>query len=326
MLSLCSGIGGADLAASWAGIEIVGQVEIDPFCQAVLAKHWPSVKRMGDIKEVQGYEFGEVDIIVAGFPCQGNSLAGKRQGSKDGRNLWPEVRRIIGAAQPRWFVGENVCGLLTVEDGRFFGSILSDLVSLGYRVGWGVYGACEVGAPHRRERIFIVSHANSDRQRIWQGQSESFSECPRTSKFGIDGKEGVMAYTCSSRWQECNMSSITEEQGHTTKRNVEDTATRRFQEQQSSGRAHDQFDASGTGQSKSGVGRDFDGLPTGMDRSHRWPAGPGESQRSWEPPRTITEKLPDRTKRLKALGNSIVPQQIYPIFEAIMELGSEVGL
>lgn len=351
MLSLCSGIGGADLAASWANIEVVGQVEIDPFCRQVLAKHWPSVKRMGDIKDVQGNEFGEVDIIVAGFPCQPHSLAGKRQGSQDERNLWPEVKRIISTAQPRWFVGENVSGLLTVESGRFFSGILTDLVTLGYSIGWAVYGACEVGAPHRRERVFIVSHADSDRQRIWQGESECVNECPRTSDAGIDGKERSMAYTqgnderglrigdettqpgsaCGGQdvaYSESRESRGIQQRGVPTNFDarsavMEDTASPRCQEQSNPERAYNRFDPSGTGAVESGVCRGSHGLSSGL-HGHQWPAGPGEPQHSWEPPRTITEKLSGRTRRLKALGNAIVPQQIYPIFQAIME--SEASL
>jgi len=322
MLSLCSGIGGADLAAEWTeAIEVVGQVEIDPFCQQVLAKHWPSVPRIGDIKDVQGNEFGEIDIIVAGFPCQPHSLAGKRQGSQDERNLWPEVRRIIGASQPRWFVGENVCGLLTVESGRFFSGILSDLVSLGYRVGWAVYGACEVGAPHRRERVFIVSHADSDRQRNGPSQSKRFSECQGASDASIDGKKGVMAHASRSGQQECDVSTIASEQGYLTRFDVEDSPACRLEEQQEPSRAYDQFDAPGEGQLESGMGKFADGFPLPkMDRPYRWPAGPGEPQHNYEPPRVTISKQQNRAKRLKALGNSIVPQQIYPIFKQIVEL------
>ena len=320
MLSLCSGIGGADLAAEWTeAIEVIGQVEIDPFCQQVLAKHWPKVQRMKDIKDVTGDEFGEVDLIVAGFPCQGNSLAGKRQGSKDERNLWPEVRRIISATQPRWVVAENVCGLLTVESGRFFSGILSDLVSLGYRVGWGVYGACEVGAPHRRERIFIMAHSNSNRQWKRSNQPEPFSQCEGTANTGTDGKKRIVAHAGISRWQECNVSALAIKQGHIARCDVEDSTACRFQEQQGPSWAHDKLDASGERQSQSRLGGDADGLSARLDRPYRWPAGPEEPQHNWEPPRVVIGKQPDRAKRLKALGNAIVPQQIYPIFKQIVE-------
>lgn len=99
MLSLCSGIGGADLAVEWTGaIEIVGQVEVDPFCQRILEKHWPHVKRMGDIREVRGDEFGSIDLVVGGIPCQPFSSAGKQRGTDDDRYLWPDMFRIVQCA------------------------------------------------------------------------------------------------------------------------------------------------------------------------------------------------------------------------------------
>lgn len=159
MLSLCAGIGGADLAAEWTdAIQVVGQVEIDPFCQQILAQHWPAIPRFTDVRLFQGNECGPIDLMVAGFPCQPHSLAGKRRADHDERDLWPEIQRIVEAARPRWFVAENVRGLLSSARGSFFGRILREMVNMGYRVGWSVYGARDIGAPHRRERVFLVAY------------------------------------------------------------------------------------------------------------------------------------------------------------------------
>ena len=163
-LSLFTGIGGLDIAAEWAGFHTVGQVEIDDYCNKVLEKHWPDVPRWRDIKDVTATSIrdrgiGEIAIISGGFPCQPHSLAGKRQASGDERDLWGELARIIGEVKPRWFVGENVRGLLTSEDGRFFGRVLHDLANLGYVVGWAMYGAEHAGALHQRERVFIVANS-----------------------------------------------------------------------------------------------------------------------------------------------------------------------
>ncbi len=323
MLSLCSGIGGADLSANWAGIEVVGQVEIDPFCRQVLAKHWPLVKRMGDIKDVAGNEFGEIDIVVGGVPCQPFSYAGKQGGTEDDRHLWPEMLRIVRTCNPTWIIVENVAGFIQMA----LDIVQFDLEGAGYQSRAFVLPACAVGAPHRRERVFIVSHADGDRQRIWQGQSEQFAQCPRTSKLGIDGTERAMAYSNSSGLQECDLSAFPADKGYSAWRNVEDTSCQGSSSEWdgTSTKKNDTACTSDTGQSQPGVGRGPHGFPSGL-HGHQWPAGPRESQHSWEPPRTITAKLPDRTKRLKALGNAIVPQQIYPIFHAIMELESEVGL
>jgi DNA (cytosine-5)-methyltransferase 1 len=105
LLSLCTGIGGGDLAAEWTGhIQLIGQVENDPYCCAVLQDRWPNVPRKRNIQDVTGDEFGAVDLVLAGFPCQPHSLAGQRQASADERDLWPDVKRIIARAQPRWIV------------------------------------------------------------------------------------------------------------------------------------------------------------------------------------------------------------------------------
>ena len=106
---------------------------------------------------------GGVSCISGGFPCQPHSVAGKRKASGDERDLWPEMRRVIGEIKPRWVVAENVRGLLSSENGRFFLGVLRDFADLGYDVGWGVTSAAAVGAIHRRERVALVAHASSER-------------------------------------------------------------------------------------------------------------------------------------------------------------------
>ncbi|MFA5715847.1 MAG: DNA cytosine methyltransferase, partial [Candidatus Paceibacterota bacterium] len=101
--------------------------------------------------------------MSGGIPCQPHSVAGKRQASADERDLWPEYRRVISELRPKWILVENVPGLFSSENGRFFGNILRDLAALGYSVGWCVYGANDVGAPHKRDRVFIMGHATSQR-------------------------------------------------------------------------------------------------------------------------------------------------------------------
>ena len=164
-LSLFSGIGGLDLAAHWAGFETIAFVERDEFCQKVLAKHWPGVPIYNDVTTFDGTEFrGRTDVVSAGFPCQPHSLAGERKGSDDERDLWSEVVRILREAAPVWFLGENVTGLFSSECGEYFGRIITDLDSLGYRTGWCCYGACDVDAPHERERVFIAAYAQGKRR------------------------------------------------------------------------------------------------------------------------------------------------------------------
>ncbi len=162
-LSLFSGIGGFDLGLERAGMECVGQVEIDPYCIAVLAKHWPNVKRLEDVRQVRGDEFGEFDWIVAGFPCQDVSNAGKRAGISAPRSgLYREAVRCLRLVRPLGALLENVAALLR----RGMGTVLGDLAEIGYDAEWDCVPAFAVGAPHRRDRVFILAN---DRKKRKQG-------------------------------------------------------------------------------------------------------------------------------------------------------------
>ena len=167
-LSLCSGIGGLDLAAEWAGFETAAQCEIDEYASKVLAKNFPGVPNLHDIRTVTnerlagfGIAAAEITVISAGFPCQPYSLAGKGRGDRDERDLWGEVARVVGEVRPRWFVGENTPGLFARSNQRYFRRVLGDLAALGYSVGWGIWGACDVGAPHKRDRVFILAYGGN---------------------------------------------------------------------------------------------------------------------------------------------------------------------
>ena len=168
--SLFSGIGGLDLAAEWAGFTTVGQCEIDDYATRVLEKHWPDVPRWRDIYDLRADDIFErtglekITALSGGFPCQPHSHSGRRKASLDERDLWPEYRRIIRELRPRWIVAENVRGLLSSENGRFFGGVLRDLAGLGYDAGWCLYKAADVGAFHHRARAFVVSHAHGKRR------------------------------------------------------------------------------------------------------------------------------------------------------------------
>ena len=154
-LSLFSGIGGLDLAAEAAGIEIVAMCEIEPFCQKVLHKHWPEIPIYSDVRLLKGEDVGAVELIFGGFPCQPFSVAGDQRGFDDERYLWPEFSRLVEEIRPVWVVGENVPGILRIAAD----SICKDLELKGYSVGIWDFEAASVGALHRRERIFFVGHA-----------------------------------------------------------------------------------------------------------------------------------------------------------------------
>ncbi len=152
--SLFSGIGGLELGLERAlGAEVAWQVEIDPYATKVLAKHWRNTRRYEDVRQVGRDTLEAVDVVCGGFPCQGVSNAGKRKGLKDERSgLWEEYARIIGELEPRWVVIENVPGLSS----RGLDRVLWSLASLGYDAVWDCLSAAAVGAPHIRDRIFII--------------------------------------------------------------------------------------------------------------------------------------------------------------------------
>lgn len=158
--SLFSGIGGMDLGLERAGMECRWQVEIDEFCQKVLEKHWPGVKRYGDIRQLDFSELETVDLIAGGFPCQDVSHVGKRTGIDGARSgLWASMALAIYHIRPKYALVENVPGLLD----RGIERVLRDLAGLGFDAEWTVLSACTFGAPHPRERVFILAYPASER-------------------------------------------------------------------------------------------------------------------------------------------------------------------
>lgn len=159
--SLFAGIGGMDLGLERAGMTCRWQVEINLFCQRVLAKHWPTVPKYGDITKLDGSEIERVDLIAGGFPCQDISNAGGHIGIDGERSgLWREYARLIGVLRPRFVIVENVSALLN----RGMGVVLGDLASRGYDAEWSVVRSCELQAPHMRARLFIVAYTQEERR------------------------------------------------------------------------------------------------------------------------------------------------------------------
>jgi DNA (cytosine-5)-methyltransferase 1 len=153
--SLFAGIGGFDLGFERAGIETKWQVEIDPYCRRVLERHFPNAVRFSDIKECGAHNLTSVDIISGGFPCQDISRAGLGAGLEGERSgLWSEMHRVVCELRPRLVVVENVAALLDGE----IGDVLRDLAAAGYDAEWRMLRASDFGAPHTRERIWIVAY------------------------------------------------------------------------------------------------------------------------------------------------------------------------
>jgi DNA (cytosine-5)-methyltransferase 1 len=158
--SLFSGIGGFDLGLERAGMKVIWQSEIDEFASKVLKKHWPDVPNLGDITKVDWSEVERPDVICGGYPCQPFSTAGKRKGTDDPRHLWRWVRDAISELRPKYAILENVRGHLSMGGLQ----VVGELAEIGYDAEWRVVSAAGLGAPHRRERIIIVAHAQSVRK------------------------------------------------------------------------------------------------------------------------------------------------------------------
>jgi DNA (cytosine-5)-methyltransferase 1 len=177
VLDLFSGIGGFSLGLERAGFETIAFCEIESFCQKVLQKHWPDVPVAQDIRQLR-YENGKlydaerliyqgrISLICGGFPCQPFSVAGRKRGTQDHRDLWPEMFRIIQQAQPDWIIGENVANFTNLA----FTRTKTDLESEGYTVQPFIIPACAVGAPYRRDRVWIIAY--NDRFGLEKTRSE----------------------------------------------------------------------------------------------------------------------------------------------------------
>lgn len=205
--SLFSGIGGIDLGLERAGMTCRWQVEIDDYCRRVLEKHWPDVPRYGDVKEITQLEY--VDLVAGGFPCQPVSLAGERRGQSDERWLWPQFIRIVRMVRPRFVLVENVPGLLTANGGGAMGEVLGGLAASGYDTEWQSVPAAAFGAPHIRERVFILAHANEGNgngrggavQVGWFGSAQEVTDaCERNrTQWGAEPGMGRVAHGVPDR-------------------------------------------------------------------------------------------------------------------------------
>ena len=183
-LSLFSGAGGGLLATQYLlGFQTVCYVEQDTYCQRVLQARiadgiLDDAPIWDDVRTFNGCPWrGQVDVVSGGFPCQPFSVAGKQAAESDERNCWPDTIRIIREVEPEWCFLENVPGLLS-NSHSYFGVMLKDLAESGYDVAWKVLSAAELGAPHKRDRVWIVAHAHGKRlerlelhERLW----DSFS-------------------------------------------------------------------------------------------------------------------------------------------------------
>lgn len=196
VLDLFAGIGGFSLGLErTGGFETVAFCEIEAFQRRVLAKNWPEVPQYEDVRKLDAATLERddirVDVITGGFPCQDLSLAGKQAGLGGGRSgLWSEIVRLIGELRPRYVLVENVANLLagpSEQRGGWFGRVLGDLAECGYDAVWQNVPASAVGAPHLRERVWVLA-ADSGKKRIQRMQPQPVSRVSDFSRFEDVGR------------------------------------------------------------------------------------------------------------------------------------------
>jgi DNA (cytosine-5)-methyltransferase 1 len=289
--SLFAGIGGFDLGLERAGMECRWQVEIDAYASSVLAKHWPGVTRWGDVRTFPVADLADwqVDLICAGVPCQPVSHAGKQKGANDDRWMWGEALRVVADLSPRFFVAENPIGLLNHDGGRTFHGILRAFASVGYVCEWHVIPASAVGAPHRRERVWLVAHADS--VPCIEGQPRRAGVRVLGSSSGSQGRQDQRQARAVARDCGADVADADGVPGPQQQRN--------------------ECRVEGPPHALSGC------VIAGGSQADGWWATEPDVGR-------VAHGVPSRVDRLRCLGNAVVPQVVEVIGRAIIAMESEV--
>lgn len=302
-LDLFSGIGGNSLAADsvWGDIEHTF-CEIDPYCRAVLKKHWPNAIIHEDIRTLDPVSIGPVDLVTGGFPCQPFSNAGKRKGKEDDRDLWPEMLRVIKGCRPTWVIGENVAGFIGMELDRS----ISDLEGEGYAVQAFDIPAVAVDAPHLRHRIWIVAYRESigiGRLSVQPAKGRLASKGSKPHGRGKDVSDTDRIRRDSRRIPE-QREAREERTGQTTGRRRKDVADSSESGLQGRFVKSDEKE----GREKQGRSHRLRSRSRGGDYC-KWAAEPKLGR--------VAHGIPSRVDRVKSLGNSIVPQVAAEIMRAV---------
>ncbi len=201
-LSLFSGIEAATVAWQDFGWECVGVSEIDAFPCEVLKQRYPHIPNLGDITQITQErldELGTIDIVVGGSPCQSFSTAGDRRGLEDPRGkLMYDYIRVVKTVRPKWFIWENVPGVLSQDDGQAFGTLLRQMAIIGYSLCWRVLDAQHFGVPQRRHRVFLVGHLGADRECAAKVLFDPESRSGNLKKSGAAKQEATTSTEASS--------------------------------------------------------------------------------------------------------------------------------
>jgi DNA (cytosine-5)-methyltransferase 1 len=306
--SLFSGIGGFDLGLERAGMSTSWFVENNAYCQAVLRKNWPNVPIYDDIRDVDVCQLSPIDVLCGGFPCQDLSVAGTGAGLTGARSgLWSEFVRIIGGLRPRYVIVENV----SVLRSRGLGRILGEMAALGYDAEWDCIPASAVGAPHRRDRVWIVAYPGGvDGGSGWtrgsaaSGARESVTEwslqIPDAHRAGLQGRS-LPSGECSENTEFGDSSPLADSD--------------EFGRLGRSGEQRSQWGSESTDSSQR-IAPDSNSQPT-LRTAKPW----GEcGYWSVEPDvGRVADGVPARVDRLRALGNALIPQIAEHLGSRILE-------
>ena len=332
VLDLFSGIGGFSLGLESTGyFETIAFVEKDQFCQKVLAKNFKDIPIEGDIRNVKGQRY-EADVVTGGFPCQPFSTAGKRKGTDDDRYLWDETIRVIRECKPKWFIGENVEGIINIQDGMVLRQVQDDLEEEGFEVRCLIIPASGIGGWHQRKRVWIIAYSDLCRERTPTNdtskerqhnsktkQGRDFSLQSEPSRYDEDvpnsnsrlrgrgraveqGRANKIWKFYSKEEEQTRINIWSKTIGHNVvlgKENVSNTEHKRFSQRM---------------QSKTTSNRNRQRESEGKETW--WQT---QSRICGVPNGVSYELDKNRAKRIKALGNSIVPQIVYEIGKAIIE-------
>ena len=314
-LDLFSGIGGFRLGLEATGeFETVAFCEIEEFPRKVLQKHWPHVKQYKDIKELTYDKIKEdgitpINIITGGYPCQPFSNAGRKKGEQDPRHLWPEMFRLIKECRPSWVCAENVSGHIKLG----LDSVLSDLESQGFQTRTFSISASSVGANHKRERVWILAYSerNNDQQEIQ----------------GVDGEKKKISGEHRKEDSDTRKPGGTDSIRKTSDKYVEDTRRSLRQGSQFQGKNENKIEKENAnlterpGEASQPDVADTQGVYVQGQHDRQGKRQPwGESWWAVEPKLgRVAHGVSGRVHRLKALGNSLLPQIPFYLGMAILE-------
>ena len=305
LLDLFSGIGGFSLGLESTGFfETIAFVEKDKFCQKVLKKNFNNIPIEEDIRNVKGSNY-KADVITGGFPCQPFSVAGKRKGTDDDRYLWDETIRVVRGCKPRWFIGENVEGIINIQEGMVLRQVCTDLEEEGFEVQCIIIPASGIGAWHQRKRVWILAYSNNNGSYRQKRNETIESSNEQENRLSV-GDDKDVSNSGSKRSQGFNNQQEPSKQklGFTSNNHDENVWNTKSTRQSSS--------SMGPGKGKFGRTSSWGK----QCESNWWKA---QSKLCGVPNGLSYELDKDRANRIKSLGNSIVPQIARQLGLAIMK-------